>query len=144
MYKKTKIILDNLDKPFNLMSIQLDKVSKDEGGAKSSSKEYELADNIEKHIKTTFKMQTIKWLTLIRILLYCSIGLAFFNMFTRADFINMLIPVYMLAIFSTSFSSKLINNLKIFLIAASLTLITDFLWLVFRSSVIIYINLYYI
>lgn len=137
MHKKTKSILDNLDKPFNLMSVQLDKVKNNQnsGKATTSAKEYEYADKIESYIKSSLNLQTISWLPLIKILLFVSIGLAFFNMFTRADFINMLIPVYMLAIFSTSMSNKLLENLKLFLIAATVTLGTDFLWLFFRSSV---------
>ena len=137
MHKKTKVILDNLDKPFNLMSVQLDKVKNNQNSSKptTSAKEYEYADKIESYIKSSLNLQTIAWLPLIRILLYVSIGLAFCNMFTRADFINMLIPVYMLAIFSTSLSNKLLENLKLFLIVATVTLGTDFLWLFFRSSV---------
>lgn len=136
MYSKTKNVLDNLNKPFNLLSVQLDK-SKDSKGSKwkTSQQEYDIADKIENQLKNSLNMKTIKWLYITRILLYTSIILSFLNMFIRADFINMLIPVYILAIFSSSFSSKLLDNLKIFLIAATVTLGTDLLWLIFRDSV---------
>lgn len=137
MYKKTKVILDNLDKPFNLMEVQLDKVNNQgsTGKWKTHPKEYEIADGIEAKLKSTLNLKSVKWLVLIKILLYISIGLSFINMFVRADFINMLIPVYILAMFSTSMSGKMLDNIKLFVIAATVTLATDLLWLMFRDSV---------
>jgi len=138
VFNKTKAIMENLDKPFNLLSAAEDR-SKAQAKSGTSAQEYEWADKIEGKIKLTLNMQTIRWLFLIRICLYSLIVLSFLNMFTRADFINMLLPVYMIAMFSTSFGSKMLENLKLFLIAATLTLGTDFLWLFFRSSVIFFL-----
>lgn len=137
MYIKTKTIIDNLSRPFDLLSYEMEKSKNqvDLSGWKTHPKEFEYADKMENQLKATLNMQTIRWLPFIRILLYCSIALSFINMFQRADYINMLIPVYILAIFSTSFGSKMLDHLKMFLIASAFTLITDLLWLIFRSSV---------
>lgn len=140
MYQKTEIVLSNLNKPFNLLNTVIER---NDGGYatseniikfKGNPQQYALADKMEDQLKQTLNMKTIKWLTLTKLLLYASIVLSFFNMFVRADFVNMLIPVYILAMFSTSFSSKLGDNLKVFLFASLFTMITDVLWLVFRDS----------
>ena len=137
MYEKTKKILDNLDKPFALMSIQLDNTSGNSNflNWKTHPKEYETADKIENQIKSTMNLKSIKWLYLVKILLYILISISFINMYAKADFINMLIPVYILAMLSQSMSSKLLENMKLFIVFATLTLSTDILWLLFRDSV---------
>ena len=141
--ERSKKIRDSLDKPFSIFSQIEDDIKKNNvpGNKKrgSSVQEYAWADKIEGNIKSTLNMKTIKWGWFTKILLLILLVLSFLNMFTRADFINILLPVYMLAIFSTSLQSKLINNLQLFFIAATLTLGTDFLWLFFRSSVSFYI-----
>lgn len=134
IYNKTKNILDNLDEPFNLMSIEIDKANKP-SGIKTSQKEYEYADMVENKVKGVLKLDKVNYLPFIKILLYISVGLAFINMFTRADFINLLIPVYILAILSSNFKKNSLENLILFTYAAGITLITDLLWLFFRSSV---------
>lgn len=133
---KSKDLIASLDKPFNLMQ-ELEKVNGVSSSAKkptTSAVEYQWADKIEAQIKSTLKTQVIKWVVFTKFMLYILIGLSFINMFTRADFINMLIPVYILAMLSSSLSNKLLDNLKLFLIVATVTLGTDFLWLFFRSS----------
>lgn len=137
MYHKTKIILDNLDKPFNLMSVQLDKIGSGKGSTyewKTHPKEFEYADKIENQLKTSLNLKSIKWLFIVKILLLSLIVLSFLNMFIKADFINMLIPVYILAMLSQSMSGKMFDNMKSFLIFTTFTLITDLLWLIFRDS----------
>lgn len=141
--EKSKKIRDSLDKPFSIFSQIEESIQKNnvQGSKKrgSSVQEYAWADKIEGNIKSTLNMKTIKWGWFTKLLLLILLVLSFLNMFTRADFINILLPVYMLAIFSTSLQSKLINNLQLFFIASTLTLGTDFLWLFFRSSVSFYI-----
>lgn len=131
---KSRNIRDNLDKPFNILN---EVKIKESGGRKpkTSQQEYELADKIESQIKNTLNMNVIRWGFLTKLLLFALLGLSFLNLFTRADFINVLLPVFMLAMLSNSLQSKLIENLTLFFIAATLTLGTDFLWLFFRSSV---------
>ena len=140
--EKSKRIRDSLDKPFSIFSqIEEDNKNNNVQGNKkrgTSVQEYAWADKIEGNIKSTLNMKTIKWGWFNKLLLLILLVLSFLNMFTRADFINILLPVYMLAIFSTSLQSKLINNLQLFFIASTLTLGTDFLWLFFRSSVSIF------
>lgn len=141
--EKSKKIRDSLDKPFSIFSQIEENIQKNnvQGSKKrgSSVQEYAWADKIEGNIKSTLNMKTIKWGWFTKLLLLILLVLSFLNMFTRADFINILLPVYMIAIFSTSLQSKLINNLQLFFIASTLTLGTDFLWLFFRSSVSFYI-----
>ncbi len=137
--EKSKKIRDSLDKPFSIFSkIEEDNKNNNAPGNKkrgTSTQEYAWADKIEGNLKSTLNMKTIQWGWFTKLLLLILLVLSFLNMFTRADFINILLPVYMLAIFSTSLQSKLINNLQLFFIASTLTLGTDFLWLFFRSSV---------
>lgn len=131
---KSKNIRDNLDKPFNILS---EVKIKESGGkkAKTSQQEYELADRIESQIKASLNMNVIRWGFFTKLLLFALLGLSFLNLFTRADFINVLLPVFMLGMLSSSLQSKLIENLTLFFIASTLTLGTDFLWLFFRASV---------
>ena len=141
--ERSKKIRDSLDKPFSIFSQIEEDIKKNNvpGNKKrgSSVQEYAWADKIEGNIKSTLNMKTLKWGWFTKLLLLILLVLSFLNMFTRADFVNILLPVYMLAIFSTSLQSKLINNLQLFFIASTLTLGTDFLWLFFRSSVSFYI-----
>ncbi len=135
--EKTKKIRDSLDKPFNILS-QIEEENNENSGKQSkgaSQQEYAIADRIEGNIKNTIGIKVIKWGWFIKLLLFILLGLSFLNLFTRADFINILLPVYILAMFSTSLQAKLITNLNLFFIAATITLGTDFLWLFFRSSV---------
>jgi len=106
------------------------------GGAlwKTNEKEFEYADKIEGQLKASLGLKQIKWLSIVKISLFVLIGLSLFNLFTRADFINILIPVYILATLSTSMSDKMFSNLQIFVIASTVTLIFDLLWLIFRDS----------
>ena len=60
--KKTKKVRENLDKPFNIMSIIEEENRK--GGffdRKTNPQEYEWADKIEGNIKQTLKVNNIKW-----------------------------------------------------------------------------------
>lgn len=131
--RKTKKIRDGLDEPFNI----IEEIDKKKSGKKrqTSAQEYAWADKIEGNIKNTLNMKVIRWGWFTKMLLYALLILSFLNMFIRADFINVLLPVYILAMFSASLQSKLIDNLQLFFIAATVTLGTDFLWLFFRSSV---------
>jgi hypothetical protein len=132
---KTKKIRDSLDEPFNVLA-EVEKTASAKKNARTTNpQEYVWADRIEGNIKNTLNMKTVRWGFCTKILLYVLIVLSFLNMFTRADFINVLLPVYMLAMFSASLQSKLIDNLQLFFIATTLTLGTDFLWLFFRASV---------
>lgn len=140
-------IRDSLDKPFNILSFVEQENQKNDfflsNKRKTSPQEYAFADNIEVNIKNSLKLNNIKWGWLIKTLCYLLIILSFFNLFKRADFINILLPVYMLAILSTSIQSKQLSNLNLFFFACIFSLGTDFLWLFFRSSVrLIYINPY--
>ena len=135
--QKTQEILNNLDKPFNLMSVQLDRQKPRTQGFvwRGSPKEFEIAEKIENQLKSTFNLEKIKWLYIVKIFLFSLVALAFINMYARADFINMLIPVYILAMLSQSMADRMFENMTQFLIFTSLTLITDLLWLIFRDSV---------
>jgi len=135
--QKTQEILNNLDKPFNLMSVQLDRQKPRTQGFvwRGRPKEFEIAEKIENQLKSTFNLEKIKWLYIVKIFLFSLVALAFINMYARADFINMLIPVYILAMLSQSMADRMFENMTQFLIFTSLTLITDLLWLIFRDSV---------
>jgi len=137
VHEKTKKILTDLDKPFNLLNFEIENQNKDKSKYelfKTHPKEFEYADKIDNQLKASLGLKQIKWLSFIKIFLYILIGLSFFNMFTKADFINMIIPVYILATLSTSMSDKMLVNLQIFVTCSTITLITDLLWLIFRDS----------
>jgi hypothetical protein len=141
VHEKTKKILTDLDKPFNLLNFELEKQKGDKSEYeifKTHPKEFEYADMIHNHISITLrdrlKIKEVKWLSFIKIFLYILIVISFFNMFVKADFINMMIPIYILATLSTSMSDKMLVNLQIFVTASAVTLITDLLWLLFRDS----------
>jgi hypothetical protein len=138
VYQKTKEILMDLDKPFNLLSYDQDKLEKGAFGKgalwKTNDKEFEYADKIEGQLKTSLGLKQIKWLTFLKASLLVLIALSLFNLFTRADFINILIPLYILATLSTAMSDKMFSNFQIFITASTVTLIFDLLWLIFRDS----------
>ena len=138
VYQKTKEILMDLDKPFNLLLHEADKIGGFSGSIgglwKTNDKEFEYADKIEGQLKASLGLKQIKWLSFLKMILLVLIGLSLFNLFGRADFINILIPVYILATLSTSMSDKMFSNFQIFVVASTVTLIFDLLWLIFRDS----------
>ena len=138
--EKSRAVRANLDKPFNLIEHIQERENNAPGGIlaykKASKEEYAMADNVENKIKSYFNMERLRWSLYTKLSLITIIGLAFFNMFARADFINILLPLYMLVTFVSGMSYKKMSaNLQLFLLANTFTLITDLLWLLFRDSV---------
>ena len=139
--ERTQNILNNLDKPFNLLS-QIEEKSEvviDPSKYKGSELEYKYADQVENKIKAYFNIEQLRWSLFTKLALYTLIALSFLNMFARADFINLMLPLYMLVIFISGMTSNNIKSyLLMFLIANTFTLITDLLWLLFRDAVSYY------
>lgn len=138
--QKSRKVRSNLDQPFALLE-QIQEKEKMSGNIinsykKGSQQEYAIADNIENRLKSYLKMEKLKWSMYTKLSLYLLIALSFFNMFARADFINLLLPLYMLVTFISGISfKKMSSNLQLFLIANTFTLVTDLLWLILRDSV---------
>ena len=81
------------------------------------------------------------WLPLIRMALIAIIVLGFLSTFTQANFIDIIIPGYMLLIMFTTINTNYINYLHQFYALSVCLLIYDLFWLFFVSTVIILIIL---
>ena len=73
-------------------------------------------------------------MSLILIFSSLSLIISYLNLFLKADFVNVLVPLYILVIYFTSINSNLMQNLKQFLYSLFTTLAYDLIWLIFHFS----------
>jgi hypothetical protein len=71
----------------------------------------------------------------IKLFIFLLIILAYINTLIRSDFINIIVPVYMLIVYSTTLHIDVVSKLNFFLILVGLCLGYDALWFIFCSSV---------
>ena len=78
---------------------------------------------------------------LIKILIFICYSLGLINTFIKSDFINILVPTFILVIFYTTFHKDQLRNLNLFLIFIGVALGYDLLWFCFSASVFLKIML---
>lgn len=71
-----------------------------------------------------------------KILLIATLVIAFLSLFLKADFINIIIPMYILMVSLTSLNQSPLEYLNSFLVLIGITLCSDLLWVIFHDSVI--------
>ena len=132
-------LLEHLNEPFNLFLSAARPAITEENNINPNSNDMEevLAGNIENAVKNTFKVKSVQWMWFTKLLLVVTLILAFLNMFLKADFINVVIPMYILMITFTTLDQNPASYIHSFLVMIGFTLASDLLWIIFHDSVII-------
>jgi len=94
---------------------------------------------VEKQMKDILKRDNLVWLPLIRYTLLCLIAIAFLSTFAQANFVDILVPGYMLLIISTTLNLNYLGYLNQFYGLTLCLFAYDIFWLFFASAVIILI-----
>lgn len=97
--------------------------------------EYRVADRIESIIKTNLNQSQIKWLLIVKLSLLVQFLIAVFNTTARSDFISILVPLGILIILNTGFTSNRKRFLRQFIIVCVFNILYDLFWLLFTETV---------
>ena len=91
----------------------------------SNALQNQIIDQVEASMKKIFRLNDVKWIKVIQILLYFSLGVTFITNLTKNDFISLFVELAFIIVINTEKTAFLFEYFKTFLSMLLITVVYD-------------------